>query len=400
MSGQYDLVVVGGGLGGATLARSLARHGASVLVLEREWEFRDRVRGEFITPWGVAEAKHLGIYDLLVAGVAHQIRWVDFYDATTLALHRDAVATTPHQLPCLAFYHPAMQEVLLAAAAKAGGQVRRGISARQVRTGASPSVVVEENGKAEEIHARLVVGADGRASTVRSAAEFPVHRDPDGNLIAGLLMDGISAPEDTGHLVVNSQFGQQAVIFPQGKGRARTYFCFHAGSQPRLQGAGSVPRFLENCKRAGMNAAFYQGAKPAGPLATFDGAEMWVENAYHDGVALVGDAAAASDPSWGQGLGMTLRDVRLLRDQLMATTDWDAAGKAYAVAHQRSARATHLANTWYTQLYLETGEKADARRARAMPLIAQDPSRQPDTILSGPDVPVNEEVRKRFFAED
>jgi hypothetical protein len=97
---------------------------------------------------------------------------------------------------------------------------------------------------------------------------------------------------------------------------------------------------------------------------------------------------------------MTLRDVRLLRDQLLATTDWDAAGKAYATAHQRSARATHLANTWYTQLYLGTGEQADARRARAMPLIAQDPSRQPDTIFSGPDVPVNEEVRKRFFAED
>jgi 2-polyprenyl-6-methoxyphenol hydroxylase-like FAD-dependent oxidoreductase len=40
---------------------------------------------------------------------------------------------------------------------------------------------------------------------------------------------------------------------------------------------------------------------------------------YRRGVALVGDAAAVSDPSWGQGLSMTLRDVRVLRDQLLAS---------------------------------------------------------------------------------
>jgi len=214
-----------------------------------------------------------------------------------------------------------------------------------------------------------------------------------------VLMDDVRAPDDTGQLVTNSELGQQAVIFPQGEGRARTYFCCHT-SQPRHQGISDLPRYIENCKRVGMNPAFYEGAKAAGPLATFDGAETWVEHPYRDGIALVGDAAAASDPSWGQGLGMTLRDVRVLRDHLLANEDWDAAGHAYAAEHDRHARATHLANTWYSQLYLETGRKADERRARAMPLIAQDPSRQPDTIFSGPDIPINEEVRKRFFAED
>ena len=114
----------------------------------------------------------------------------------------------------------------------------------------------------------------------------------------------------------------------------------------------------------------------------------------------MGDAAAASDPSWGQGLGMTLRDVRVLRDQLIANEDWDAAGHAYAAEHDRYSGATHTANTWFSQLYLETGPEADARRARALPLIAQDPTRQPDTIFSGPDVALGEAVRKRLFAED
>ena len=65
MAYDYDLITVGGGLAGAALARSLAQEGARVLVLEREREFRDRVRGELVHPWGVAEARKLGIYDLL-----------------------------------------------------------------------------------------------------------------------------------------------------------------------------------------------------------------------------------------------------------------------------------------------------------------------------------------------
>lgn len=34
-----------------------------MLLLERCTEFEDRVRGEWLAPWGVAEAKRLGLYD-------------------------------------------------------------------------------------------------------------------------------------------------------------------------------------------------------------------------------------------------------------------------------------------------------------------------------------------------
>ena len=60
---DVDVVTVGGGLGGSTLASALARTGRRVLVLEREHEFRDRVRGENMLPWGVAAARRLGIVD-------------------------------------------------------------------------------------------------------------------------------------------------------------------------------------------------------------------------------------------------------------------------------------------------------------------------------------------------
>jgi len=43
---------------------------------------------------------------------------------------------------------------------------------------------------------------------------------------------------------------------------------------------------------------------------------------------------------------------------------------------------------------------ADARRARAMPLIAQDETRVPDHLFSGPNLPADDSVRRRFFGEE
>jgi menaquinone-9 beta-reductase len=61
-SKTYDIIAVGGGLAGAALAKVMAEHGASVLVLEKETHFKDRVRGESMVSWGVTEARELGIY--------------------------------------------------------------------------------------------------------------------------------------------------------------------------------------------------------------------------------------------------------------------------------------------------------------------------------------------------
>jgi len=115
---------------------------------------------------------------------------------------------------------------------------------------------------------------------------------------------------------------------------------------------------------------------------------------------LIGDAASTSDPSWGQGLSLAVRDVRLLRDALLADDDWDRAGRAYADGHDRGFAAIHSAEDWFTTLFLETGPIADARRERALPLIASDPDRVPDTFMSGPDVALyGESARQRFFGE-
>jgi flavin-dependent dehydrogenase len=50
---EPDLIIVGGGLAGAVLAKALAEAGSYVLVLERETAFKDRVRGEAMLCVGV-----------------------------------------------------------------------------------------------------------------------------------------------------------------------------------------------------------------------------------------------------------------------------------------------------------------------------------------------------------
>jgi flavin-dependent dehydrogenase len=47
---DYDIIAVGGGVGGASLAAVMAERGSKVLVVERTTKFSDRVRGETMHP--------------------------------------------------------------------------------------------------------------------------------------------------------------------------------------------------------------------------------------------------------------------------------------------------------------------------------------------------------------
>jgi menaquinone-9 beta-reductase len=51
-------------------------------------------------------------------------------------------------------------------------------------------------------------------------------------------------------------------------------------------------------------------------------------------------------------------------------------------------------------MFYESGPVAEARRAKALPLIAEDPTRVPDHLFSGPDLPLNDSIKRRFFGDD
>lgn len=396
---EYDLICIGGGIAGASLGRALALHGARVLIIERETRFRDRVRGETIHPWGVAEARALGIADLLLETCSQEVRW--WRSSSVVApevQERDLFATTPHCAGELTFPHAQMQEVLLRAAADAGAEVRRGVTALALDTGASPAVTVQAgDGVPGRIGARLIVAADGRNSRARSWGGFASARDDERLVIAGLLLDGVRLPGDAVRAVSNAASGQFALFFPLRDGRHRAYYVYRrVGRAKPLSGRRHVADFLAACVSAGADPTWFADAQEAGPLAAFEGADSWVEHPYRDGMALVGDAAATCDPSWGCGLSMTLRDVRLLRNALLESDDWDAAGHAYAAEHDRTYAALHRLEQWRTAFF-ELGPEADERRARVTAkLAAAAPGCAPDIAGLGPDGPSDEATLRHF----
>jgi menaquinone-9 beta-reductase len=391
----YDLIIIGGGLAGSSLAIAMAQASMRVLIVEREPQFRDRVRGEGMLPWGAAEARHLGIYQPLLDRCAVGVPWWVVPDGT-----RDLVATTPSQLGCLNFYHPEMQQTLLDMAVASGAELLRPAEAVGVIAGDPPTILVRANGSERRITGRLVVGADGRNSRLRARAGFSVSRDPDCLTVAGILLRDLALPDDAVQFVTNPIVQRLSIIFPVGQGRFRAYVVFRHDSHRPLRSAEDEAQFIELSVATGASPAWFAPGAVIGPLASFNAPDTWVERPYRDGVVLVGDAAAASDPSFGCGLSLTLRDVRVLRDRLLETEDWGAAADAYATEHNLYAENLRRIHGWFRELFHGIGAEADALRARALPRIAEDPSRIVDFIGCGPEAPSAEAARRRFFGED
>ena len=398
MKPQYDLIVVGGGMGGAAIATAMATHGADVLVVEREQQFRDRVRGEGMHAWGVPEAKALGIYEALIANCGIEAPYWDMYVGASPLGCRDFTATTPHGSPLCAFYHPAMQETLLALAAQSGADVVRGASIRHVEPGNQPSVRVEHGDWRNEVQARLVVCADGRNSPGRKWGGFTVHEDDNAHLFTGVLVENVTLAEDCWYAVLNPASGQEATLANVGDGRVRAYLGHPRAAGHRFAKLEQFPAFVSASIATGANPDCYRNAKPIGPMATFACADSWVGFPYRDGIALLGDAACTCDPTFGQGMALTLRGARMLRDALTSNDDWHAACQRYAVQLRAEFDTIRTLESWLRTMFLETHEKANAIREAALPALLDDPTRIPDLFGMGPDAPADDRAKQRFFS--
>jgi len=219
---------------------------------------------------------------------------------------------------------------LLAAAEDAGVEVRRGVSVQRVEGGTEPAVLVNGSGS-ERISARLVIAANGRGSAIRKQTGISVSEQGNVYFMAGVLLTNVHASTEIMHAVFNPDFGTWTGLIPQAGGQFRTYLTYPKTVGFRIQGEPMLDLFLrESAKVYPPMGDFCDGAKSIGPLASFDASDTWVEEPYRDGVALVGDAAATTDPTFGQGLSFALRAARVLRDELTKNSDWDVAGRHYA----------------------------------------------------------------------
>ena len=98
---------------------------------------------------------------------------------------------------------------------------------------------------------------------------FKCNKDPDSNLVAGLLFDDMGVADDAAHHWANPNAGLAAILFPQGRGRVRAYLCHRWDAGYRLSGAKDEERFIEGFLSTGAPEDVFSGARPAGPLATF-----------------------------------------------------------------------------------------------------------------------------------
>ena len=243
----FEVVIVGGGIAGNALAAVLARAGRAVLVLERSTVYRDRVRGELVKPWGVAEARRLGLHEtLLRTGGIHHTRIVP-YDETLESMEAEKAAVAldnilPGVPGTLGIGHPQACEALRSAAAAAGASVRRGVSDADVQLGSAPAVRYRVDGTEHTARCRLVIGTDGRESTIRRRASIVLHATEPRLLMAGLLVEDLrSWPEH--HVTIGTEGDLVFFIVPQGAGRARLYLLWSCGDRRRFAGPGGREPF-------------------------------------------------------------------------------------------------------------------------------------------------------------
>src|SRR4051794_7060419 len=138
----HDVIIVGGGVAGSSLAIVLGRGGLDVVVIEREARFRDRVRGEGIHPWGYREARQLGLEPVLEAAGANPLFfWQPYFEREPVEPTRwDDDDANP--LPELGVSHPRLQEATIQAAEQVGATIFRPASARSIAHDADGAWIV------------------------------------------------------------------------------------------------------------------------------------------------------------------------------------------------------------------------------------------------------------------
>ncbi len=312
-----QVVIIGGGIAGGSLAFALASAGLDVLVLEATERFSDRVRGESMMPWGVREAQQLGVEAILLAAGAH----------TAGLWRRYGESGAPRDIPVgkmiagvagsLNLHHPTACQALLDASVNAAATVKRGVTDLEVVSGERPLVKYRVEGIEHGASADIVVGADGRGSVVRRAVGISLESQEADGYIAGLLLEGVS--ETIQHDAVCDHDLGIFLLIRQGQGRSRAYHVVPPVFRTRYSGGNGAEQFLRDAVAVGGPVGeAVASARVAGPCGAVAGTDSWTATPYVDGVVLIGDAAGHNDPTVGCGLSIAMRDARLVRDLIIS----------------------------------------------------------------------------------
>src|SRR5262249_48197785 len=166
------VVIVGAGPAGASLAYLLARRGVEVALLERHPDFERTFRGDGLQPSGIDAFEQMGLGDRLRQLPQAIVNTIDLYQGARrrARLATESLGFIPRFIP-----QPTVLAMLTEESRKhASFQLHMGAVVRDLILAGDRVVGVRADGPdgPREFPADLVIGTDGRYSTVRKLGAF------------------------------------------------------------------------------------------------------------------------------------------------------------------------------------------------------------------------------------
>lgn len=344
-AGTADVLVVGGGPGGSTVAWALASRGLDVVVLERTRFPREKVCGDYVDPRGLRVLDAMGCLGELERAGAHRISRT----ATHVDWRREFSGPVPFYggrdgLPAHGCTIPreTLDAAMLAAAEQAGAVVHDETALAELQAGAGGvEALASSQGGTRRYRARVVVGADGVNSVVASSQGLG-GEDRRRTVVArrayatGLAEDGTRDGVEV--FFDKASFPGYSWVFPLGNGRVN--LGVGVLSEARERAGVRMPELLDRFvaqlrERHPGCRGLELASKPIGGVVSTYGAA----GANHfDGGLLVGDAGSFVDPMTGEGITQAMESALLAVPALLKAQECGA-GRAVLADYEVAFRA-------------------------------------------------------------
>jgi flavin-dependent dehydrogenase len=327
---RYDAVIVGARCAGASTAFLLARAGAKVLLIDRQAYGSDTASTHALMRTGVIQLRRWGLLPKIMAEGTPAVRHTTFhYGEESVRVN----IKPEHGVDYLcAPRRTVLDRILVDAARNAGAEVRHGVLLSDLETDNGRVVgarLKDASGKLTAVRSDIVVGADGKQSTVARRVNAETYIEGTG--ASGCVFGYYENLRDDGtHWFFGK--GVSAGVIPTNHGQ----HCVFVGV-PHERFAET---FRGNMERAHMEIAAenashlrddINSARLVGRLRGFGGNPGYFRQSYGEGWALVGDAGYFKDPATAHGITDALRDAELLARAILC-------GRSRALADYQNTR--------------------------------------------------------------